>query len=344
MELESARPSAARRSAARGRTAAWTAIVALASSGCGALAWFEPDPYEDYRRQQQARWNAKDSAQREREARSIEQRVEYADELRGTGDLDRAVWAYLEAYRRDPLHPVPLERIGFVQLTEDPSRAVITFEQLIDEDPQRASAHTGLGLAHYALGQLEPARVSLEYARDLGPDSPLNMSALAAVYDLQGRVEDATAQRERLQAMRPRDPRVANNIGVSRMLQGDLAGAEESLRRAVQIDSRDPTSWNNLGVVLARQDRFGEALEAFRRGGDEQSAQNNIGYLYYRAARYDEAIAAYEAALLAGGDQQARVLQNLELALDAKDATPSDGDSQTADGSKPDTAPPAAGD
>lgn len=326
---------------------AWIApLLALAglTSGCSALAWFEPDPYEDYREQQEARWKAQEAASRDRAARSVEERVEFADELRGTGDLDRAVWAYLEAYRRDPQNPLPLERIGFVQLTEDPPRAQITFEQLVEEDPDRATAHTGLGLAFYAQGQLEPARASLERARELDPDAPLTLSGLAAVYDLLGRPEDAADPLEHLAKLRPRDPLVINNIGVSRMLQGDDAGAEQALRRAVQIDPNNPTSWNNLGLVLGRQGRYPEALEAFRRGGDEQSAQNNVGYLLYRAGRYDEAIAAYEAALLAGGDQKARVLQNLQLALDAKGAPHDESSSHTADGSEPDAAPPAATD
>lgn len=239
---------------------------------------------------------------------------------------------------------MPLERIGFVQLTTDPPRAQITFEQLLEEEPERATAHAGLGLAYYAQGQLEPARVSLERAVELDPDAPLALSGLASVYDLLGRTDEASAKREHLAALRPRDPRVANNIGVSRMLQGDYAGAEASLRRSVQIDPRDPTSWNNLGLVLAYQEHFDEALDAFRHAGDEQSAQNNVGYLYYRAGRYDEAIASYEAALLAGGSQNAHVLQNLQLALDAKGAPRDNESSNTADGAKPDAAPPAAGD
>jgi tetratricopeptide (TPR) repeat protein len=66
--------------------------------------------------------------------------------------------------------------------------------------------------------------------------------------------------------------------------------------------------------------------------------------MLYRAGRYDEAIAAYEAALLAGGDQKARVLQNLQLALDAKGAPHDESENRTADGREPEAAPPAATD
>lgn len=334
--------SPARSSVARRGGASLLLALPVLLPGCALPGWLRPSPYDEYRRQQEARWQAQDADTRKRASRTVEERVEFADELRGTGELDRAVWAYLEAFRRDPQNPLPVERIGFVQLSEDPPRAQITFEGLVEEAPDRASAHTGLGLAHYAQGHLEPARVSLERAVELDPDSLLALSGLAAVYDLLGRHDDAAAQLERLAKLRPRDPLVMNNIGVSRMLQGDHAGAEQALRRAVQIDPRNATGWNNLGLVLGRQERYDEALEAFRHAGDEQTAQNNVGYLLYRAGHYDEAIAAYEAALLAGGDQKARVLQNLELALDAKGTPHDESSSETADGQSPDSSPPAS--
>jgi len=323
---------------------AWLGL-SLVATGCAWLPWSKPDPFESYRDAQDARREADEAALRERAGRTIEERIETADSLRASGRMDRAVWAYLEAYRRDPLNPLPLERLGFMQLAPDPPRAQITFEELVEEEPERATAHAGLGLALYAQGKLEPARVSLERAAELDPESPLALSGLAAVYDLQGRAEEANAARGALAALHPRDPRILNNIGVSRMLQGDYAGAEEALRRSVQIDPRNPTSWNNLGLALGYQDQYEEALDAFREGGDEQSAQNNVGYLLYRAGRYDEAIDAYEAALLADGNQKARVLQNLQAALDARDATHDpDGESSTAGAGTPHESAPASPD
>ncbi len=353
MKVIGARPLGERRGSReksrfrRGLRLAWLGGwlgLTLAGSGCSWMPWSQSEPFGAYREQQDARRDANEAAQRDRAARTIEDRIENADSLRASGRMDRAVWAYLEAYRRDPGNPLPLERLGFMQLTPDPPRAQITFEELVEEQPERSTAHAGLGLAFYAQGQLEPARESLERAVELDPESPLALSGLAAVYDLLGLPDEATEARESLATLRPRDSRVANNMGVSRMLQGNYEGATESLRRAVQLDPRNPTSWNNLGLALGYQERYDEALDAFRQGGDEQSAQNNIGYLYYRAGRYDEAINAYEAALLADGNQKARILQNLQAALDARDAPPDSGPSSTAGGDAPDDSTPASPD
>ena len=66
---------------------------------------------------------------------------------------------------------------------------------------------------------------------------------------------------------------------VSLLLLGDFVAAEMELRRAVDLDPEDPAGWNNLGLALGHLERYAEALEAFRKGGDEQGARNNLGDL-----------------------------------------------------------------
>jgi tetratricopeptide (TPR) repeat protein len=72
-------------------------------------------------------------------------------------------------------------------------------------------------------------------------------------------------------------------------------------------------------MALAMQGRFAEALEAFRRAGDEQSALSNLGYAHYARGEYDQAIEQYEKALLAGGKANVDVVRNLEAARHARD-------------------------
>ena len=72
-------------------------------------------------------------------------------------------------------------------------------------------------------------------------------------------------------------------------------------------------------MALAMQGRFDEALEAFRRAGDEQSALANLGYAHYARGEYDQAIAQYEKALLAGGKANVEVVRNLEAARRARE-------------------------
>jgi Flp pilus assembly protein TadD len=61
-------------------------------------------------------------------------------------------------------------------------------------------------------------------------------------------------------------------------------------------------------------------MSAFRSAGSEQAAENNLGYVYYMNGLLDDAITHYELSLQAQGDDQLKVMRNLNAALDAKHA------------------------
>ena len=262
---------------------------------------------------------ASERIEEERANVTAEEKLALADQLQQSGRVDRAALAYLSAYEKDPANPVPQERIGFLQVSRKPEDAQQIFEQILEERPDRAPAHAGLGLAHYAQGDLDPARDALERAIELAPDDVLALGTLAVVYDMLGHHETARMHYQRIQELQPDDPTAANNLGVSWMLLGDFARAEAALRRAVDLAPEQRAGWNNLGLALGRQGSYDAALEAFRKGNDEQGARNNLGYVYFLNGRYDEAIAEYEAALLAGGTATPRVVENLDRAIEARD-------------------------
>ena len=90
------------------------------------------------------------------------------------------------------------------------------------------------------------------------------------------------AHLEAARDLRPHDSRILNNLGVAYLRSGQPERAEPLLRAALREDQRDVAlRQNNLGMALAMQGRFDEALEAFRRAGDEQSALSNLGYAHY---------------------------------------------------------------
>ena len=266
---------------------------------------------------QHAKRLAAEAAEAARKAVSPEERLALADRMRRSGRIDKAALAYLSAYERDPSDPVPQERIAFMQVSRKPEKAEEIFESILREVPDRSSAHAGLGLAHYAQGDLKPAQNALERAVELAPDDVLALNTLAVVYDMLERHEEAQHYYLKVRELRPRDPRAANNMGVSLLLLGDFVAAEAELRLAVDLDPEDPAGWNNLGLALGHLERYKEALDAFRKGGDEQGARNNLGYVYFLNGRYAKAIEEYEAALLEGGNATPTVLENLDAAVDA---------------------------
>jgi hypothetical protein len=70
-------------------------------------------------------------------------------------------------------------------------------------------------------------------------------------------------------------------------------------------------------MALAMQGEFKEALAAFRRAGDEQSARANLGFARFERGEYAQAIEEYERALVAGGPADVQVVRNLKAARSA---------------------------
>ena len=236
------------------------------------------------------------------------------------GHVAAALWDYAEAYELDPKAAAPRERIGYVHLRQNPERAQPLFESALERDPDSVNGHIGLGLSLLAGGNRDEGLRHLERAVELDPKSPKAQAALGVSLDQLGRREEAIAHLEIARDLRPHDSRILNNLGVAYLRSGQPERAEPLLRAALREDQRDVAlRSNNLGMALAMQGRFDEALEAFRRAGDEQSARSNLGYAHYARGEYDQAIAQYEKALLVGGKANVEVVRNLEAARRARD-------------------------
>ncbi len=160
----------------------------------------------------------------------------------------------------------------------------------------------------------------LQRAVEIDPKSPNAQSALGVSLDQLGRRAEAIPHLEAARDLRPHDSRILNNLGVAYLRANQPDRAEPLFRAALREDERDVAlRANNLGMALALQGRFDEALESFRKAGDEQSARSNLGSAHYARREYDQAIAEYESALLAGGKANVEAVRNLEAARRARD-------------------------
>lgn len=283
---------------------------ALWLPGC---AWFGPSAAQrDVIEARRARSAAMAPAPTPR--KTVEERLAEADRLLSQGQEGSALWHYLQAHQTDPTQTTAKARIGFLEISRDPERAEAIFAEIVRDHPGSAEAHAGLGLARFAQSRLDPARDSLERAVGLDPASARATYWLAVVYDLQGRADDARRLAERAYSLSPRDARVVNNLGVSHLVAGEFARAEALFREALLLDPGDPALHNNLGLALGRQRRYRGALDEFLRGGSEQAAYNNLGYVHYLNGEPERAIEHYERSLSLGGGDRLTVVKNLQAA------------------------------
>jgi len=247
------------------------------------------------------------------------QKLREGDQLRSRGDLPRALLAYYDAATLDPKDTAPSLRIGQVQLETNPAEAAKTFLEAAKKHPGEADAWQGLGLARLGEGRLEEAREALLKAIELDPESAILHSSLGAVCDRLGDFDCSKTQHDRALELAPQDVIVLNNAAVSFLLREEYAQAETRLAQALRLAPKNLVALNNLALALGLQDRYVEALDVFLRTGDQQSAYNNLGYLYYLRGRFEEARGAYEQALLVRGDHEPIVLENLQTLEQAEE-------------------------
>jgi tetratricopeptide (TPR) repeat protein len=255
--------------------------------------------------------------------KTAEEKLESGDRLRQQGRNEEAMMAYFAAIRMDPAATEPRERIGFLHLEHDVDRAEAIFARLVDEDDTNANAWRGLGLAHLVRGEFELSREALERSLELAPDTPGAHLALASTLGLMGRPNQALQHALRARDLRPRSADAANVVGLTYLLLDQPDQAEEIFSQVVRLAPDVPAYANNLGMAMAAQGRYGDALRAFERAGDEQSAYNNLGYAYFLNGDYEMAISQYERALAAPGDEDVLVIRNLNAAITAMEASAS---------------------
>jgi Flp pilus assembly protein TadD len=303
----------------RSLRASAVALVAVSAFGCASLVKTPLQEAQEKEFDKRLASKGIESSLDNGDPGTAEEKISEGDRLRRKGDAQSAVVAYFKAMNLDPESLEPRERIGYMQLSNDVERAEAIFVSIIEEDPERASAWRGLGFARMSNGELDLALDALHHALELSPDSAGAHYGLASVYGLIGDTDAAVTHARQARELEPTDGAISNVLGVSLMLAGDLPAAEVAIRDAIRLSPDRPAYHNNLALVLGKQGQYRKAYQAFRRGGDEQAALNNLGYSYFLNGRYDEAISHYEHALSEPGDHTVDVLRNINEALSARD-------------------------
>jgi predicted O-linked N-acetylglucosamine transferase (SPINDLY family) len=116
-------------------------------------------------------------------------------------------------------------------------------------------------------------------------------------------------------------PRQLLQAGLDFITKGMTAEASDCFRQAVSIDPGLAQAHYQLGVIFSREARFEDAIAAQRRAltlqPDIAEAHTNLGYSYYSQGRLDAALSAYRKAVLIR-PAYARTHYNMGLAYQAK--------------------------
>ncbi len=143
--------------------------------------------------------------------------------------------------------------------------ALARFEAAVGHDPELATAHHHLGVAHLRLGQLREAIADFDRAIALHPDHAIAHNARASCYETLG---DSPAALRDLGELIRIQPELARGYKKRGALLLRLERDEEAiadLDRAIELHPHDPMTLSNRGGAYANLGRFDEALRDLRR-------------------------------------------------------------------------------
>ena len=136
-----------------------------------------------------------------------------------------------------------------------------------------------------------------------GSDAAARFNSLGVAYMNQQRPADAQKYFEQALAADEKFSVARLNLGIALLGQQKLDLAKEALLRASAELPNDPFAWYNLGLVYKDSGDAEKGIAAFRQvtkiAPDAADGFYFVGYLSSQLQKYDEAIAAFQAALAA---------------------------------------------
>ena len=160
--------------------------------------------------------------------------------------------------------PALFDRGNAARLAGRLDEAIAHFEHALEKAPAHAGLLNNLALALEDAGRLTEAEARFRIAHGAAPEAFEPLANLAQNLYKQKRYAAALEFFDRLAARG--DMRAATlfaNRGVCHIHAGDPRRAEESLRAALEMEPRSARLYCDLGALYARQHRFQEAAEAF---------------------------------------------------------------------------------
>ena len=176
------------------------------------------------------------------------------------------------------------------------------FQQALTNDPPSAEAAYGLGSAYLSQQKIAEARENFERATKLQanyPDTLANAWNNIGLIAAQANSTDEAVEdfREALR-LSPDHLIALNNLGNAYRLQKNWDEAEKVFKHALEIDISDPEVNYGLAMVFAHDGDTAHAEQylqmALKSRPNYPEALNNLGILYLRTQRRNDAVASFE--------------------------------------------------
>lgn len=171
------------------------------------------------------------------------------------------------------------------------------FQLILQEKPDFAPAHEGMGRVNFKNKVYHIAKLNFEKAIGLNPLLWRSYAYLGNLYDFKKEYDLAVKEYKTALTIKPDAGYIHNNMGVSLYLSGRYKDAVDSFYQALRSNYNSKKVYNNLGRAFVTLELYDKALEAFEKGGTEASAYNNIGVGYLNNGKTTKAAECFEKAI-----------------------------------------------
>jgi tetratricopeptide (TPR) repeat protein len=188
-------------------------------------------------------------------------------------NLDLGYALYGSIFPHGAVRPARAEELPVVN-------EVVAFDRVaVGLRPGNAPAHTNLGNALHALGDLEGAIACYQKALTLDPKNAWIHNNLGVALEARGDMKGAIACYQKALQLDPKDAKAHNNLGWALHAQGDLKRASACYKKALELDPEHAPAHTNLGVVLQAQGDVKGAIACYQRALDldPKLAQAHLG-------------------------------------------------------------------
>ena len=209
------------------------------------------------------------------------------------GAFDEAISAYNKASQLDPSFGMPYGNLALTYLTQGHyAEAILLYQKsigLLNSNKDKAISWNGLGNAYRCINDYANAVAAYHKAAELDPETA-------------GMREGAD---NFLTGQCPRTAEAWDDLGELFSKMGSFDEAVEAFNKAIELEPSNGKSYGNLAYTLVSQNKYQEAVPFYLKSidllednKDKATALNHLGNVYRKLNDYDNAIKAYQKAVV----------------------------------------------
>lgn len=209
------------------------------------------------------------------------------------GEFDEAINAYNKASQLDPSFGMPYSNLALTYLTQGHyAEAILLYQrsiELLSSDKDRALSWNGLGNAFRCINDYANAVAAYQKAAELDPETAGMREGANSFQTGQG----------------PRNAKAWGDLGELFLKMGSFDEAIEAFQKAIELEPGNGGSYGNLAYAFVSLGNYTEAVPLFLKSIDlleddkeKAAAWNRLGNVYRKLNDYDNAIKAYQKAVV----------------------------------------------